>query len=173
MLVSDTQKCDSVIHILVHASILLRVIFPFRLFHNNELSSLCYIIGLYLIIKCCGQFYNIGDCCYSNQLLFLMWNLYPRILYFSSVQFSRSVVSDSWWPREPQHTRPPCPSPTPGVYPNSCHWVGDAIQPSHLLSSPSPPALNISQHHGLFKRVNSPHQVAKVLEFQLQHQSYQ
>ena len=40
--------------------------------------------------------------------------------FISSVQFSRSVVSDSWRPHEPQHTRPPCPSPTPGVYPNSC-----------------------------------------------------
>ena len=49
------------------------------------------------------------------------------------------------------------------------HWVGDAIQPSHRLSSPSPPALNFSQHQGLFKWVSSPHQVAKVLEFQLQH----
>ena len=53
------------------------------------------------------------------------------------------------------------------------HWVGDAIQPSYPLSSPSPPALNLSQHQGLFKRVNSSHQVAKVLEFQLQHQSFQ
>ena len=53
------------------------------------------------------------------------------------------------------------------------HWVGDAIQPSHPLSSPSPPALNPSQHQGLFKWVSSSHQVAKVLEFQLQHQSYQ
>ena len=43
------------------------------------------------------------------------------------------------------------------------HWVGDAIQPSHLLSSPSPPALNFSQHQGLFKWVSSLHQVAKVL----------
>ena len=51
------------------------------------------------------------------------------------------------------------------------HWVGDAIQPSHPLSSPSPPNFNLSQHHGLFKWVNSLHQVAKVLEFQLQHQS--
>ena len=53
------------------------------------------------------------------------------------------------------------------------HWVGDAIQPSHPLSSPSPPALNVSQHQGLFKWVSSSHQVAKVLEFQLQHQSFQ
>ena len=53
------------------------------------------------------------------------------------------------------------------------HWVGDAIQPSHPLSSPFPPALNLSRHQGLFKWVRSLHQVAKVLEFQLQHQSFQ
>ena len=53
------------------------------------------------------------------------------------------------------------------------HWVGDAIQPSHPLSSPSPPALNLSQHHGLFKWVSSSHQVPKVLVFQLQYQSFQ
>ena len=49
------------------------------------------------------------------------------------------------------------------------HRVGDAIQPSHPLSSPSPPAPNPSQHQGLFKWVSSSHHVAKVLEFQLQH----
>ena len=53
------------------------------------------------------------------------------------------------------------------------HWVGDAIQPSHPLSSPSLPALNLSQHEGLFKWVSSLLQVAKVLEFQLQHESFQ
>ena len=53
------------------------------------------------------------------------------------------------------------------------HWVGDAIQPSHPLLSPSPPSLNLSQHQGLFKWVSSLYQVAKVLEFQLQHQSFQ
>ena len=47
------------------------------------------------------------------------------------------------------------------------HWVSDAIQASHLLSSPSPPIFNLSQHQGLFKWVSSLHQVAKVLEFQL------
>ena len=52
-------------------------------------------------------------------------------------------------------------------------WVGDAIQPSHLLSSPSPPALNLSQHQALFPWVSSSHEVAKILEFQLQHQSFQ
>ena len=51
-------------------------------------------------------------------------------------------------------------------------WVGDTIQPSHPLSSPSPPAPNPSQHQSLFQWVNSSHEVAKVLEFQLQHQSF-
>ena len=53
------------------------------------------------------------------------------------------------------------------------HRVGDAIQPSHPLSSSSPPAHNPSQHQGLFQWVNSSHEMAKVLEFQLQHQSFQ
>ena len=53
------------------------------------------------------------------------------------------------------------------------HWVGDANQPSCPLPSPSPPAFNMSQYQGLFKWVSSSHQVAKVLEFQLQHQSFQ
>ena len=53
------------------------------------------------------------------------------------------------------------------------HWVSDAIQPSHPLSSPFPPAFNLSHHQGLFQWVGSSHQVAKVLEFQLQHQSFQ
>ena len=52
------------------------------------------------------------------------------------------------------------------------HWVADAIQPSHPLSSPSPPAINLSQHQGLFQWVSSLHQVVKVLEFQLQHQTF-
>ena len=53
------------------------------------------------------------------------------------------------------------------------HRVGDAIQPSHPLSSPSSPAPNPSQHQGLFQRINPLHEVAKVLESQLQHQSFQ
>ena len=53
------------------------------------------------------------------------------------------------------------------------HWVSDAIQPSHPLLSSSPPIFNLSQHQGLFQWVSSPQQEAKVLEFQLQHQSFQ
>ena len=89
----------------------------------------------------------------------------------SSVQFSCSVMSDSLWPHGLQHARPPCPSPALGV--THVHRVHDAIQPSWPLSSPSPPAFNLSQHQGLFKWVSSSHQVAKALEFQLRHQSFQ
>ena len=56
---------------------------------------------------------------------------------------------------------------------NHVHWVSDAIQPSCPLSSPSPPALNLSQHQGLLQWDGFSHQVAKVLEFQPQHQSFQ
>ena len=89
------------------------------------------------------------------------------LVVISSVQFSRSVVSDSLRPHELQQARPPCPSPTPEFTQTHIHRVGDAIQPSHPLSSPSPPAPNPSQHQSLFQRVNSSHEVAKVLEFQL------
>ena len=65
-------------------------------------------------------------------------------------QFSLSVVSNSLGPRGLQHTRLPCPSPTPELAQTHVHQVGDAIQPSHPLPSPSP-AFNLSQHQSLFK----------------------
>ena len=89
-----------------------------------------------------------------------------------SVQFSLSVMSDSLWPHEPQHARPPVHHQLPESTQTHVHWVGDAIQSSQPLLSPSPPALNLSQHQGLFKWVNSSHQVFLVWEFQLQHQSF-
>ena len=82
-------------------------------------------------------------------------------------------MSDSLRPQQPQHARPPCPSPLPESTQTHVHWVSDAIQPSHPLLSPSPPPLNLFLHQGLFKWVSSLHQLAKVLEFQLQHQSFQ
>ena len=91
----------------------------------------------------------------------------------SSIQFTCSVVSDSLKPHEPQHAKPPCPSPTPRAYLNSCplhRWCRSTISCSVI---PSPPALNLSQHQGLFEWVSSLHQVAKILEFQLQLQSFQ
>ena len=74
---------------------------------------------------------------------------------------------DCSMPGFPVHHQLPEPAQT------HVYWVGDAIQPSYPLSSPSPPTFNLSQHQGLFQWVSSSHQVAKVLEFQLQHQSFQ
>ena len=91
----------------------------------------------------------------------------------SSVHFSHSVLSDSLWPHEPQHTRPPCPSPTPGVYPNSCllnRWCHLTIPSSVVPFSSCPQSFPAS---GSSKWVSPPHQVAKILEFQLQHESFQ
>ena len=85
------------------------------------------------------------------------------------VQFSYSVLP--LWPLGhagfPVHHQLPEPTQT------HVHPVCVAIQPSHPLPSPSPPAFNLSQHQGLFQWVGSSHQVAKVMEFQLQHQSFQ
>ena len=87
--------------------------------------------------------------------------------------FSHSVVSNSLQPHESQHARPPVHHQLLEFTETHDHWVSDAIQPSHPLSSLSPPAPNPSQHQGLFKWVSTLHQVAQVLEFQLQHQSSQ
>ena len=75
-------------------------------------------------------------------------------------QFSLSI-SNSLWPHGLQHTRFHCPSQTPRACSNHVHRVGDAIQPSHPVFSPAPPALSLSEHQGLFQRVSSSHQVAK------------
>ena len=74
-----------------------------------------------------------------------------------------------------QHARPPCPSPTPGACSDSCPLSQRCHPPSHPRLSPSPPALSLSQHQGLFQPVDSLHQVAKVseLQLQLQRQSFQ
>ena len=103
------------------------------------------------------------------------WNLHNTVynFQFSLVQFSRSVMSDSLLPHGLQHARPPCPSPTPGVYPNSCPlswWCHPTILSSVIPFSSHPQSLPTS---GSFKWVSSSHQVAKVLELQLQHQSSQ
>ena len=93
---------------------------------------------------------------------------------FSSVQFS-SVAQSCLTLCDPvNRSTPGLPvhHQLPEFTHTHVHRVGDAIQPSHPLSSPSPPAPNLSQHQGLFQWVNSSHEVAKVLEFQLQHQSF-
>ena len=97
------------------------------------------------------------------------WYMYPSV-QFSSVTQSCLTFCDPMncsTPALPVHHQLPEPTQT------HVHWVGDAIQLSHPLSSPSPPALSLAQHQGLFKWVSSSHEVAKVMEFQLQHQSFQ
>ena len=93
----------------------------------------------------------------------------------SSVQFSSFAQSCPTLCDPVNHSTPGLPvhHQLPEFTQTDAHRVGDAVQPSHPLSSPSPPAPNPSQHQCLFHRVNSSHQVAKVLEFQLQHQSFQ
>ena len=85
----------------------------------------------------------------------------------SSVQFSRSVMSNSLWPHGLQHARLPCPSSTPEACSNSCPlswWCHPTISSS---VAPFPPAFNLAQHQGLFQRVSFLHQAAKELELQL------
>ena len=87
--------------------------------------------------------------------------------------FSHSVMSNSLQPHEPQHATLPCPSPTPRVHPNLCPlcwWCHPTISSSVIPLSSCPQSFPAS---GSFKWVSSSHQVAKVLEFQLQHQSLQ
>ena len=91
----------------------------------------------------------------------------------SWVQFSCSVVSNFLWPHGPLHVGFPVHHHVPEPTQTHVHCVGEAIQPSHPLLPPSPPAFNLSQHQGLLKWVSFSHQVAKVLEFPLQHQSFQ
>ena len=106
----------------------------------------------------------------GHQVLYLL-----NVDTFHSVKFS-SVSQSCLTPCDPMDRSTPglaAHHQLPDSTQTHVHQVSDAIQPSHPLSSPSPAALNLSQHQGLFKWVSSSHQVAKVLEFQLQHQSFQ
>ena len=102
----------------------------------------------------------------------VIWS--PKLIAMlgSSVQFSRSVVSDLCDPMNRSTPSLPVHHQLPESTQTHVHGVGDAIQPSHPLSSPSPPDFNLSQHQGLFQWVSSSHQVATVLEFQPQHHSF-
>ena len=112
---------------------------------------------------------------WSLPFLFLKINFFAVQKLLSWIQFSSVTQScpslcdpmDCSIPGFPVHHQ------LPELTQTHVHRVGDAIQPSHPLSSPSPPAFKLSQHQGLFQWVSSLHQVAQVLEFQLQHQSFQ
>ena len=79
--------------------------------------------------------------CFLFVLLLSIFTLFTLLLQFSSVQFNHSVVSNSLQPHEPQHTRPPCPSPTPGVHPSPCplsRWCHPTISSSVIPFSSCP-----------------------------------
>ena len=111
------------------------------------------------LLSHCGSS-SFSGLCFMTRLL-------KRFLYLAhtSVQFSCSVVSDSLRPHELQHARPPCPSPTPGVHPDShpsSQWCHPDISSTVVLFSSCPQSLPASES---FQWVNSLHEVAKVLEF--------
>ena len=121
---------------------------------------------LSILSKICGKRYSLSKLLGGKT--HFQFYLLTKMKY---VQFTHSVMADSLWPHGLQKARLPCPSPTLGDCSNSCplsQWRHPTIYP---LSSPSSPTFNLSQHQGLFKWLNSSHQVAKVLE--LQHQSFQ
>ena len=95
------------------------------------------------------------------------WKRQGRAGEKASVQFSHSVMSDSLDPMNRSTPGLPVHHQPPEFTQTHVHRISDAIQPSHPLLSPSPPAPNPSQHQSLFQWVNSSHEVAKVLEFQL------
>ena len=99
----------------------------------------------------------------------------PPAFNLSQHQFSSVAQSYPTLCNPMNHSTPGLPvhHQLPDFTQTHVHWVGDVIQPSHPLSSRSLSALNLSQNQGLFKWVSSSHQVAKVLEFQLQYQSFQ
>ena len=116
-----------------------------------------------------GFFYNT-----VLNIVFSYIPFYVLIYYqFSSVQFSHSVVSDSLWPRESQHARPPCPSPTPGVYPNSCplSWW---CQHNHLiLCRPLPLLPSIFPSIRIFSNESALHiRWPKDWSFSVNHQKF-
>ena len=100
------------------------------------------------------------------NFLLKVWRVYWVIVL--EVQFSSFTQLCPTLCDPMNHSTPGLPvhHQLPEFTQNHVHWVGDAIQPSHPLSSPAPPALNLSQHQGLLKWVSPSHQVAKVLEFQ-------
>ena len=135
----------------------------FTFTHKN--LNMMFIIGLFVIAWNWKQPRCSSTGAWLNSDTFTPWNT-----QFSSVAQLGPTLCD------------PMDCSTPGfpvhhqlleLIQTHVHCVGDAIQPSHPLSSPFPPAFNHSQHQGLFKWVSSSYQVAKVLEFQLQNQPFQ
>ena len=144
----------------------------FRIKILDKSRVIAEVLLLWLLL--CSEEPNSCDTTFSlHPCLHLPFDFF--LPNFSSVQFSSVAQScltlcdpmDCSMPGLPVHHQ------LPELTHTQVHSIGDAIQPSNPLSSPSPPTFNLSQHQGLFQWVSSLHQVAIVLEFQLQHQSFQ
>ena len=107
----------------------------------------------------------------ANIISTLKIYIYKYLVNIASVQFSCSVVSNSLRPCSMPGL--PVQYQLPEFTQTHVHWVSDAIEPSHPLLPPSPPAFDLSQEQDLFQWVSSSHRVVKVLQLQLQHQSFQ
>ena len=130
---------------------------------------------VFLFPHCCLQTWKASESCkhFFLNLRPMDWMLtiFPSYLTYmqSSVQFS-SVTQSCLTLCDPMNRSTPglpVHHQLPEFTQTHIHWVSEAIQPSHPLLSLPPPALNPSQHQSLFQWVNSSHEVAKVLEFQL------
>ena len=150
--------------------------------HHWKRSTIIILVYFFVIFFACvyltrSYLYITNEACFNLVHPYFFVPGWVFILNYKNVShissFSHSVISNFLRPHGLQHARLLCPSLTPGACSHSCPLSRWCIQPSHPLSSPFPSALNLSQHQGLFQWISSSHQVAKVLEFQLQHQSFQ
>ena len=133
---------------------------------REGIRSEFFLLHIFDCVDHCKKFLKRWE---RDQLTFLLRNLYAS-QSVSSVAQSCPILChpiDCSTPGFPVHHQ------LSKLAQTHVHHVSDATQPSHPLSSPSPPAFNLSQHQGLIQGVSSSHPVAKVLEFQLQYQSFQ
>ena len=141
-------------------------LFYFKVYHSSSLSVV-YPLTLCLPFQLFKNSDDYTDLLIASKIFFLSHYPWPQ---FSSVAQSCPTL---WDPMDCSVPGLPVHHWLLEFFQTHVHGVGDAIQPSHPLLSSSPPAFNLSQHQGLFKWVSSLHQVAKVLELHLQHQSFQ
>ena len=154
--------------------------------HRCHANLLCIIpILLYVLPK--QALVAVLMCSWADRSLASFWSHLPletisNVSFCGLIEhaaiivlllFSFSVVSNSLRPHGLQTTSFPVLRYFPEFTQTHVHWIGNAIQPSHPLLSPSAPAFSLSQHQGLFQWVGSSHQLAKVLDLQLQHQPFQ
>ena len=144
-----------------------------------------FTVQLSSVIQSCPTLCNPRDCSLPGSLVHGIFQ--ARILEWVAISISKGSSGPRDWTQFSSAQSSPtlcdpmnCSTPSLPVHDQlleftqtHVHQVTDAIQPSHPLSSPSLPVLNLSQHQGLFQWVSSSHQMAKVLEFQLHHQSLQ